>query len=527
MKKPRVEFSFPAKILDFRNYRDDGQEKSSPSADERFSRGKLAVFYKGETADHRYFSDAFSQELIKSLPYTPIVSYYDKGKKDFEGHADEQAIYGIVDPRGEIKFEKMDDGNVWAVCDTVYYTERPDEVGEIASQIKGHEQSLELADAKYIVNYDERRHFKNIEFTEGKIVGVSVLGKNQSPAFPGATFFARGDEETFEKKMALLKDFVAEKSGKSAIDDNSICSDKDDKAEMEIKNYSDFIKLTYGEVASKLDEAIVKEYGNEAYTCVEDMDDKYVYVAFCSYIDGAHSYQRIAYSVNEADGSVALGDVAPVRRVWEELPKEAPSAEPEEPLPPEAPEIASVPERAEQQAPTEMSTSAEVNEDSNPAVKEETFDETPSVAVSTEANATAEREAVAESGSGNPAPVAETQGNSGAASLTDSERAEFEALKRREKVDLLNSYKGQLEDEKFKELEAKIDTYESKDALELDLLRAFKDALPRHTGRGVNPSTFNRAPAYAPIVKNTRRYANDDSKGSSDDEWIAESLHRD
>ena len=102
---------------------------------EVFSRGKLKVFYKGETADHRYFSDAFAEKLLKSLPYTPIVSYYDEEAKDFRGHSPEQAIYGIVDPCRQPHFEKDDDGKEWCVCDVVIYTERAGKIGEIAKQI--------------------------------------------------------------------------------------------------------------------------------------------------------------------------------------------------------------------------------------------------------------------------------------------------------------------------------------------------------------------------------------------------------
>lgn len=83
---------------------------SQDTSAKNFSRGKLKVFYKGETADHRYFSETFSQNLIQSLPYTPVVSYYDEEKEDFVGHATEQQILGIVDPCTEIKFEKDDDG---------------------------------------------------------------------------------------------------------------------------------------------------------------------------------------------------------------------------------------------------------------------------------------------------------------------------------------------------------------------------------------------------------------------------------
>jgi muconolactone delta-isomerase len=103
MKKRTINFNLPA-TLSF--------SAENNNENELFSRGKLKVFYKGETADHRLFSDDFSENLVKSLPYTPIVSHYDEEKDDFVGHATNQDIYGIVDPCGEITFEKMEDGNI-------------------------------------------------------------------------------------------------------------------------------------------------------------------------------------------------------------------------------------------------------------------------------------------------------------------------------------------------------------------------------------------------------------------------------
>jgi len=102
MKKRIINYNWPA-TLSF--------SAENNNENEMFSRGKLKVFYKGETADHRYFSDSFAQQLVKTLPYTPIVSYYDEEKDDFVGHATEQAIYGIVDPCTEVSFEEMEDGN--------------------------------------------------------------------------------------------------------------------------------------------------------------------------------------------------------------------------------------------------------------------------------------------------------------------------------------------------------------------------------------------------------------------------------
>ena len=100
MKKHSVNFSWPAILSNL----------SEDKKRENFSRGKLKVFYKGETEDHRYFSDAFAEEVQKSLPYTPVVSYYDEEKDDFIGHASEQSIYGIVDPCVEPSFETDDEG---------------------------------------------------------------------------------------------------------------------------------------------------------------------------------------------------------------------------------------------------------------------------------------------------------------------------------------------------------------------------------------------------------------------------------
>ena len=102
MKKQTINFSWPAILSDF----------SMDTVNENFSRGTLKVFYQGETADKRYFSKAFAEELVKTLPYTPVVGHYDETKDDFIGHATNQEIFGIVDPLRPYRFEEDDDGKV-------------------------------------------------------------------------------------------------------------------------------------------------------------------------------------------------------------------------------------------------------------------------------------------------------------------------------------------------------------------------------------------------------------------------------
>lgn len=64
---------------------------------------------------------------------------------------------------------------------------------------------LDPRTVKYVVNYDEKKHFKNIEFTAGTFVGISVLGDNQDPAFTGSSFFE--NNEQFNKKMEILRNY--------------------------------------------------------------------------------------------------------------------------------------------------------------------------------------------------------------------------------------------------------------------------------------------------------------------------------
>jgi hypothetical protein len=82
--------------------------------------------------------------------------------------------------------------------------------------------------------------------------------------------------------------------------------------------------------------------------------------------------------------------------------------------------------------------------------------------------------------------------NTGSASFTQSERAEFEALKREKKVNLLNSYKEILSEEEFNNFLGSIDSFEEKD-LEIELLKAYKASKDHEPKQ-------QRAFAFAPIL---------------------------
>ena len=94
--------------------------------------------------------------------------------------------------------------------------------------------------------------------------------------------------------------------------------------------------------------------------------------------------------------------------------------------------------------------------------------------------------------------------NTSSASFTDSERAEFETLKREKKINILNSYKEILSEEEFNNFLGSIDSFEEND-LELELLKAYKASKDKEP-------KIQRAFAFAPLLnkKNAETSSLDD-----------------
>lgn len=552
-KKPAINFGWPASLSDF----------TQDTSHEQFTRGKLKVFYQGETADHRFFSEKFAKELVKTLPYTPVVSYYDEEKEDFVGHATEQQIYGMVDPMSAPSFETDDTGTTWCVCDVVLYTERPDKVGDIAKKIVGHKQSLELdpKSAEYVINYDEKKHFKNIEFTAGKFVGVSVLGNDQQPAFTGSEFFAYNAE--FESKMKILREYCESKEDHAIQGGNKM-------------NYTEFIKLSWGEAAELVMSAICKAYENDAFVGMVDMFDDSVICNFYYYVECKTKLMRVAYEIAD-NGDVKLGKVNEVRVVYEDVevvptqtqndfPAQDSEQQEEEVVPPSSEEVVSedasdAPQKitieitAHEEQPAEnLAVAVESEEhpeenissnetesfeqpcgdDKEEKDKEEKKDEEvdlsehdpeekeddgdkndddPDEKEEKEKDDSFQSDVTAQDSIVDITPVVGEQptlakvsvdsnaisvtqeNNSGSTSFAESERAELEALKREKKETLINSYKDDLSEDEYSNFISNIDSFETYESLELELLKAYKN----------NKYTkVMRAFAFAPKTENAK-----------------------
>ena len=273
-------------------------------------------------------------------------------------------------------------------------------------------------------------------------------------------------------------------------------------------NLKEFMTLSWGDISSKVDEALTREYGNEAYTMIVDMFEDSAIVRFYSFIDGSSTLQRVHYSCGE-DGVVVLGEVNEVHITYEDIVKpakeetgveQATQASVEEPHNEPAEESeASQPEvQAELQPEAPAEDAAEADSSSEVVDAANGSEDAVKAAQVTNAEVTTEEQKVSAE---NDEPQQEEE-NSGAASFAESERAELEALKREKKVGLVNSYKDSLTEQEFDSFMNRIDSFEDCDSLELELLKIYKKSSEEKT-------TSERAFAFAPVINNNPSKAQD------------------
>ena len=159
------------------------------------SLGRCRIFYKYGNRNSTYITDEFAEELIKTLPYTPVKGIYDDAAGDYEDHGESRnlgRIYGIVPGPQDMGFaweKHVDEDGVereYACVNVYYYTALYEEAGDIA----GKAQSMELyrksikGDWKII---DGKRYYV---FEKASFLGLQILGDDVEPCFEGAAFFS-------------------------------------------------------------------------------------------------------------------------------------------------------------------------------------------------------------------------------------------------------------------------------------------------------------------------------------------------
>lgn len=270
---------------------------------------KLRVFYQGLTKDRRLFTEEFSNKLLASLPQTPVVGYWDDTTEDFLGHNHTQFIYGYVPENAKFGFETDPDGTKWAVTEVVLFTGRGDNIGKVAQKIIGKKHSLELdsGSMKYAVKRNPDGQMQHIELQDGKFVGLSVLGDNQTPAFEGSSFFTENVKVCeLGKCVTEIKDkfstFLSNTDNQIGGEDVKTEETNNVSAEI-LTELQNFMRVTEDEMAKGIMEAAYGKFGQNIFvvqwSSVDDM------IVFMDMADG--NYYRAKFYMT-GDDKIEMGD---------------------------------------------------------------------------------------------------------------------------------------------------------------------------------------------------------------------------
>lgn len=253
------------------------------------SKARARIFYKGANRNGGYISDDFAEELIESLPYTPVKGIHDSD--DFSDHGQSRTqgrIYGVVPSKEEYNFAwetHLDDDGVerdYATVDVYLFTALYEE----AKDIVGKGQSMELYPPSITGEWKTINGATYFKYRSGSFLGLQVLGDNVSPAFQGSAFFSLENIET-QKWYTLFMD-LSEKVDKLMIG----------RTGMKIE-YNPIFSLSDREKENKLFEALNPETIH--YWIVDTYDD--YLIAFDIEQD---NYVKVDYT--KEDDEVILGE---------------------------------------------------------------------------------------------------------------------------------------------------------------------------------------------------------------------------
>jgi hypothetical protein len=198
----------------------EGFEKIS----NKLSKGRVRIFYKGKSSKNTFITEEVAQQMIASLPYTPIKCEYSYDKGDFEGHAKDvikEIIIGIVPESPNTTLEKVIENDIereYYTCDVYMFTGI---YPEIASQAYNKSQSLEIDETTFDGDWEIIDNEILFVFSKAEFKALQVLGDDRTPAYKSSLFYEellyelnKTKEEdniinTEEEKMSVEKELAS------------------------------------------------------------------------------------------------------------------------------------------------------------------------------------------------------------------------------------------------------------------------------------------------------------------------------
>lgn len=260
---------------------------------EVLSKGRCRIFYKYGNRNGTYITDNFAEELLSSLPYSPVKGIYEYD--DYTDHGtrrSEGRIYGIVPENPNISWESHvdEDGveRLYACADVLIFTALYKEAAEII----GKSQSMELYEPSLSYHQEIIDGQKWIVFDKGCFLGLQVLGEDVEPCFEGASFYTlQSSIEDVIKKIEEISNTYTMKGGK-----------------LEMHNF----KLSDNQKYNALWSLLNTEYTEEGnwtvtYTITEVYED---YALVFNFAEG--QYERAYYTKDDENDTLTINEVVKV-----------------------------------------------------------------------------------------------------------------------------------------------------------------------------------------------------------------------
>ena len=177
------------------------------------SKARVRIFTRGLNVNRSFIDDDVAEQLIATLPYTPVKGIYDKETQDFRAHritTDEvEQIYGMVPTENNFAWEPfVEDGKIveYACSDILLWTS----VHPEAANIIGKAQSMELFSPSIDGHWEYQNGIKFFKFKKASFLGLQILGDQTMPAFKSAGFysayanFAQALQDNTEEQEAIV-----------------------------------------------------------------------------------------------------------------------------------------------------------------------------------------------------------------------------------------------------------------------------------------------------------------------------------
>lgn len=217
------------------------------------SKGVCKVCYVGQqpNRNHTVITKDLAIEMGRKLPGNPVVGYFNKDTKDFEGHEREIVVqdgkfeivdmtrpYGFVPTDANVWFQKFNDDGVeheYLVTDVYIWDGIYPESKRILKQ--GNNQSMELSkenQSGFWTN-DDKTNARIFIYNEALIEKLCVLGENVEPCFEGAqikSHFSLEDNPEFQEfkttvysMMEQLKETLNKGGSQEPMEENKVVTE--------------------------------------------------------------------------------------------------------------------------------------------------------------------------------------------------------------------------------------------------------------------------------------------------------------